>query len=119
MIGLGLELARSFQRLVVIFLVVLPPIRALDRVHLVVMVARVLAPEVIAVVTPPVPTFSMVTVVSATMVPVVKASATVVSSRRLVGASRVLSDELFCIVGVSVVFCRGEELGHCGRPFAQ
>jgi hypothetical protein len=114
-----MELARSFQRLVVIFLVVLPPIRALDRVYLVVMVARALAPEVIAVVTPPVPTFSMVAVVSATMFPIVKASATVVSSRRLVGASRVLSDELFCVVGISAVFWCGEELGHHGRPFAQ
>jgi hypothetical protein len=112
MIGLGMEMARSFQRLVVILLVVLPPIRALDRVHLVVIVGRALTPEVIAIVTPPIPTFSVVAVVSATMVPIVKASATVVSSRRLVGASRVLSDELFCVVGVSVVFCRGEELGH-------
>jgi len=114
-----MELARSFQRLVVIFLVVSPPIRALDRVYLVVMVARALAPEVIAVVTPPVPTFSMVAVVSATMVPVVKMSATVVSLRRLVGASLILSDEIFCVVGIIVVFCRGEELGHRGRPFVQ
>jgi len=114
-----MELARSFQCLVVIFLVVLPPIWALDRVHLVVMVARALAPEVIAVVTPPVPTFSMVAVVSGMMVPVVKTSTTVVSSRRLVGASRVVSDELFYVVGVSVVFCHGEKLGHRGRPFVQ
>ena len=114
-----MKLARSFQRLVVIFLVVSPPIRALDRVYLVVMVAGALAPGVIAVVTPPIPTFSMVTVISAMMVPIVKTSATVISSRRLVGASRILSDELFCVVGVSVVFCRGEELDHHGRPFAQ
>jgi len=118
-IGLGMELARSFQRLVVIFLVVSSPIGALDRIHLVVMVKRALAREVIAIVTPSVPTFSMVAVVSAVMVPVVKASTTVVSSRRLVGTSRILSDELFCIISVSVVFSRGEELGHRGRPFAQ
>jgi len=103
-IGLGMELAWSFPCLVVIFLVVSSPIGALDRIHLVVMFTRVLAPEVIAIVTPPVPTFSMVVVVSATMVPVVKASKTVVSSRRLVGTSRILSDELFCVISVSVVF---------------
>jgi len=118
-IGLGMELARSFQRLVVVFLVVLPPIGALDCVHFVVVVTRSLAPEVIATVTPPVPTFSMVVVVSAMRVPVVEASTTVVSSRRLVGTSRILSDEIFCVISVSVVFCRGEELGHRGRPFAQ
>ena len=114
-----MELAWSFQCLVVILPVVSPPIGALDHVHLVVMVARALAPEVIAVVTLPVPTFSMVTVVSATMVPIVKMSTTVVSSRRLVGASRIVSDELFCVVGVSVVFSRGDELGHRGRSFVQ
>jgi len=118
-IGLGMELARSFQSLVVIFLVVSSSIGALDRIHLVVKVTRALAPEVIATVTPPVPTFSMVTVVSATMVPVVEASTTVVSSRRLVGTTCILSDELFCVISFSVVFCRGEELGHRGRPFAQ
>ena len=103
-IGLGVELARSFQCLVVIFLVVSPPIGALDRIHLVVMVTRALAPEVIAIVMPPIPTFSMVVVVSATMVPVVKTSTTVVPSRRLIGTSRILSDEVFCVIGVSVVF---------------
>ena len=105
-----MELARSFQRLVVIFLVVSPPIGALDRVHLVVMVARALAPEIITVVTAPVPTFSMVAAVSAVMVPIVKTSTTVVSSKRLVGASRIFSDE---------VFCHSDELGHRGQPFAQ
>jgi len=115
-IGLGVELARSLQRLVVIFLVVSPPIGALDRIHLVVVVKR---PEVIAIVTPPIPTFSMVAVVWATMVPIVKTTTTVVPSRRLVGTSHILSDELFCVIGISVVFCRGKELSHRGRPFAQ
>jgi len=115
--GFGVELARFLQRLVVIFLVVSPPIRALDRIHLVVVVTRALAPKVIAIVTPPIPTFSMVVVVRAMMVPVVKTTMTVVPSRRLVGASRILSDELFCVIGVSVVFCRGKELSHRGRPF--
>jgi len=118
-IRLGVELARSLQHFVVIFLVVSPPIGALDRIHLVVVVARALAPEVIAVVTLPIPTFSMVTVVRVTMVPVVKTTTTVIPSRGLVGTSRIFSDELFRVIGVSVVFCRGEELGHRGRPFAQ
>jgi len=118
-IGFGVELAWSFQRLVVIFLVVSPPIGALDRIHLVVVVARALASEVITIVTPPIPTFSMVMVVRATMVPIVKMTTTVVPSRGLVGTSRVLSDELFCVIGVGVVFCHGKELSHRGRPFVQ
>jgi hypothetical protein len=118
-IGLGMELAWSFQRLVVVFLVVSSSIRALDCVHLVVVVTRSLASEIIAVVAPPVPSFSLVAVVATAGVPVVEAPTTIVSSRRLVGTSRIFSDELFCVIGVSVVFCRGEELGHRGRPFAQ
>jgi len=118
-IGLGVELARSLQRLVVIFLVVSPPIGALDRIHLVVVVVRALAPEVLAIATLPIPTFSMVAVVRAMMVPIVKTTTTVVPSRRLVGTSRILSDEHFCVIGVSVVFCRGKELSHRGWPFAQ
>ena len=117
-IGLGVELARSLQHLVVIFLVVSPPMGALDRIHLVVVVARALAPKVIAIVTPPIPTFSMVAVVGAMMVPVVKMTTTVVPSRRLVGTSRILLDEFFCVIGISVVFCCGEELDNRGRPFA-
>jgi len=84
-----------------------------------VVVARALAPEVITIVTPPIPTFSVVAVVRATMVPVVKTTTTVVPSGRLVGTCGILSDELFCVIGVGVVFCRGKELGHRGRPFAQ
>ena len=118
-IGLGVELARSLQRLVVVFLVVPPPIGALDRIHLVIVVVRVLAPKVITIITPPIPTFSVVTVVRATIVPVVKTTTTVVPSRRLVGTSRILSDELFCVIDISVIFCRGKELSHRGRPFAQ
>jgi len=118
-IGLGVELARSLQRLFVVFLVVPPPIRALDRIHLVIVVARALAPEVITIVTPPIPTFSVVAVVRAMMVPVVKTTMTVVLSRGLVGTSRILSDELFCVISVGVVFCCGKELSHRGRPFAQ
>jgi len=118
-IGLGVELARSLQRLVVVFLVVPPPIGAFDRIHLVIVVARALAPKVITIITPPIPTVSEVTVVRATMVPVVKTTTTVVPLRRLVGASRIISDELFCVIDVGVVFCCGKELGHRGWPFAQ
>ena len=118
-IGLGMELAWSFQRLVVVFLVVSPSIGALDCVHLVVVVTRSLASEIIAVVTSPIPTFSVVAVVATARVPVVEASATVISSGRLVDASHTFSDEFFCVIDISVVFCCGEELGKRGRPFAQ
>jgi len=118
-IRLGVELAWPLQRLVVIFLVVPSPIGTLDRIYLVVVVARALAPEVVTIVTPPILTFSVVTVVGATMVPVVKTTTTVVSSRTLVGTSRIVPDELFCIIGIGVVFGRGKELGHHRWPFAQ
>ena len=118
-VGLGMELARSFQHLVIVFLVISPSVGTLDCVHLVVVVTRSLASEIVAVVTSPVPTFSVVAVVSTAGVPVVEASTTVVSSGRLVGASRIFSDEFFYVIGIGVVFGRGEELGDRGRPFAQ
>ena len=118
-IGLGVKLARSLQRLVVIFLVVPLPIGELDHIHLVVVVVTALAPEVVSIITLPIPTFSMVAVVRATMVPIVKTTTTIVPSGRLVGTSCILSDELFCVIGVGVVFCRGKELSHRGWPFAQ
>ena len=118
-IGFGMELARSFQRLVVVFLVISPSIGALDCVHLVVVVARSLASEIVAAVASPVATFSVVAVVTVARVPVIEASTTVVSSRGLVGASCIFSDKFFCVVGISVVFSRGEELGDRCRSFAQ
>ena len=118
-IGLGMELARSFQRLVVVFLVISPSIGALDCVHLVVVVTRSLASEIVTVVATPVPPFSVVAVVAVARIPVVEASTTIVSSGRLVGSSHIFSDEFFSIVGIGVVFGRGEELGDRGRPFAQ
>ena len=114
-IGLGMELAWSLQRLVVVFLVVSPPIGALDCIHLVVVVTRSLAPEVVTIFTSSDPTFSVVAVVNATRVPVVEASTAVVSWGRLVGTSRIFSNEFFCVVGIGVVFCCGEELGMVGR----
>jgi len=118
-VRLGMELAWSFQRLVIVFLVISPSIGALDCVHLVIVVTRSLASEIIAVVVTPVPPFSVVAVVTAASVPVVEASTTVVSSGRLVGASHIFSDELFCVIFIDVVFGRGEELGDRGQPFAQ
>jgi len=118
-VRLGVELARSLQRLVIIFLVVPPSVGALDCIHLVVVIARAPAPEIITIVTPPIPTFSMVAVVGATVVPVIKTTTTVVPSRRLVGTPRILSDEFFYVIGIGVVFCRGKELSHRGWPFAQ
>jgi len=85
----------------------------------VVVVVRALASEVITIVTRPIPTFSVVTVAGATMAPVVEATTTVISSRELVGSSRIIPDELLCIIGVGVIFSRGEEFGHRRRPFAQ
>ena len=110
-VRLGMELARSFQHLVIVFLVISPSIGALDCVHLVIVVTRLLASEIVVVVATPVP-------VTAASVPVVEASTTVVSSGRLVGASHIFLDELFCVIGIGVVFGRGEELGDRGRPFA-
>ena len=103
-VRLGVELARSLQCLVVIFLVVPLSVGAFCCIHLVVVVARALAPEIITIVTPPIPTLSMVAVVGATVVPVIKTTTTIVPSRRLVGTSRILSDEFFCVAGVGVVF---------------
>ena len=118
-IGLGMELAWSSQRLVVVFLVISPSIGALDCVHLMVVVMRSLASKIIAVVASPVPTFSVVAVVAAARVPVVEASTTVISSGKLIGASRIFSDEFLCVIGICVVFGRGEVLGDRGRSFAQ
>jgi len=84
----------------------------------VVVITRSLASKILAVVASAVPTFSVVAVVTAARVPVVEASTTVVSSRRLVGASRIFTDEFFCVIGISVVFGRGEELGDRDRSFA-
>ena len=114
-----MQLAWSLQRLVVVFLLVSPPIGTLDHIHLVVVVAMALASEVITIVTPHVPAFSVVPVVGATMVPVVDTTSTVISSRRLVGASRIVPDELFCVIGVGVIFGRGKELDHRRWPFVQ
>ena len=118
-VGLGMELARSFQRLVIVFLVVSPSIRTLDCVHLVVVVTRPLAFEIVTVVATPIPPFSVVAVVAAARISVVDASTTVVLSGRLVGSSHVFSDEYFCVVGIGIVFGRGEELGDRGWSFTQ
>ena len=117
-VGFGMELARSFQPLVIVFLVVSPSIRTLDCVHLVVVVTRPLASEIVTVVATPIPPFSVVAVVAAARISVVEASMTVVLSGRLVGSSHVFSDEFFCVVGVAIILGCGEELGDYGRPFA-
>ena len=113
-VGFWMQLAWSLQRLVVVFLVVSPRIGTLDRIHLMVVVARALASEVVTIVAPPVPAFS---VVGAMMVPVVKMTSTIISSRRLVGTSRIVSYEFICVVSVGVIFSHGEELGHRCWPF--
>ena len=84
-----------------------------------IIVARSLASEIVAIVTTPIPPFLVVAVVAVAGILVVKTPAAVVSSGRLLSSSYILSDELFCVVDVVVVFGRGEELGDRGRPFAQ
>jgi len=118
-VGFGMELTQSFQRLVVVFLVVSPSIWTLDCVHLVIVVARSLASEIVMIVTTPVPPFSVVVVVAAVGVLVVEMPTAVVLSGRLLGSSYIFSDELFCVIGIGVVFGCGEELSDRGRPFAQ
>ena len=90
---------------------------SLDCVYLVVVVTRSLASEIVSVVASPIPTFSVVAVVTATGVPIVEASTTVVSSWKLVGASRISSNELFCVIGISIIFGRGEEFSNRGWSF--
>jgi len=116
-VGLGMELAWSFQRLVVVFLVVSPSIGALDCIYLMIVVARSLASKIVTIITTPVPPFSVVAVVATAGIPVVETPTAVVSSRRLLGSSYVFSDEIFCVVGVGIILGYGEELVDCGRPF--
>jgi hypothetical protein len=118
-VGLGMELVRSFQRLVIVFLVVSPSVGTLDCVHLVVIITRSLSSEIVTAVATSVPPFSVVAVVAAVRIPVVEASTTVISSGRLVGSSHIFSDEFFCVIGIGIVFGCGEELGDRGWPFTQ
>jgi len=83
------------------------------------MVAGAFSSEIIAIVVPPVQTFPVIAVVGAVVVPVVEATTTIIPPRRLVGTSRIVPNEFFCVVGVGIIFSRGEELGHCCWPFAQ
>jgi len=87
-----MQLARSLQRFVVIFLVVPPPVGTLDRIHFMVVVAGALSSEIVAIVAAPIRTFSVIVVVGAAVVPVVVATATVISPGRLVRTSRIVSD---------------------------
>ena len=57
MVRLGMELAWPFQCLVVVFLVVPSTIGTFDCVHLMIVVARSLASEIVTVVATPIPTF--------------------------------------------------------------
>ena len=117
-VGIGTELARSFQHLVVVFLVISPSIGTLDCVYLMVAVMRSLASKIVAVVATPVPPFSVVAVIAAVRISVIEASTTIISSGRLVGSSHIFSDEFFSVVGIGVVFGHGDELGDRGRSFA-
>ena len=115
----GMKLARPFQGFAVIFLIISSTGGTLDCIHLMVVVARSFAPEVIAVVAAPIPPFSVVVAPKAS---VVETSAVVVLSGRLLvllGSPDVFYDELLCVIGVSVILGRGEEFGDRGRPLAE
>ena len=84
-----------------------------------IVVARSLSSKVIAVVAAPIPPFSVVVVVATPRVSFVETSKAVIPSGRLLGYSGVLSNELFCVVGIDVIFGHGEEFGDCGWPLAQ
>jgi len=118
MVRLEMELAWPFQCLVVVFLVVPSSIGTFDCVHLMIVVARSLASEIITVVATPVPTFSVVTVIVVAWISVIKTTTAIVSSGRLLGSSHVFADELFCVIGIGIIFGRGEEFSDRGRPFA-
>jgi hypothetical protein len=96
----------------------------LDCVDLVVVVARSLTPEMVIVVTAPIPPFSVVMIIIAPRVAVVEMSAVVsgiISLRRLLallGSSDVFSDKLFCVIGVGIIFCYSEELSDHAQPLA-
>ena len=92
MIRLWMQLARSLQHFVVVFLVVPPPVGTFDRIHFMVVVAGALSSEIVVIVAAPIPTFSRIAVVGAAVVLVVVATETVISPGRLVGTSRIVSD---------------------------
>ena len=90
-----------------------------DCVYLVNTVARWLASEVIMTVTAPIPPFSVVAIVAAAVIPDVETPTAVISSGRLLGSPYVFSDELLCVVGISVVLGCGKKFSDRGRPLAQ
>jgi hypothetical protein len=124
MVGPRVKLSRPLQGFIVV-LIITSTDETLDRVDFVIIVARSFTPEIITVVVTPIPPFSVVASIIAPKVAVVKTSAVVsgiVSSRRLLillGYSDIFSDEFFCVVGVGIIFGRGEELGDYAWPLVQ
>ena len=118
-VRLGMELAWSFQRLVIVFLVVPPSIGTFDCVHLVIVVMRSFASELVTIIATPVPPFSVIAVIATAGIPIIKTTMAIVSSGRLLGFSHVFVDELFCVVNIGVIFGCGEEFSDCGWPFVQ
>ena len=110
---------------VVVFLIITPTSETLDCVDFVVVVTRSFTLEVVMVVAAPVPPFSVVAIIIAPKPTVIETSAVVSvivpSSRLLVllGSFDVFPDELFCVIGIGVIFGRGEELSDRGWPLAQ
>jgi len=85
----------------------------------VIIFARLLASEIVTIITTPVPPFSVVAVIAAAGIPVFETPMAVVSSGGLLGSLYVFSDKLFYVIGIGVVLGCGQELGERGRPFAQ
>jgi hypothetical protein len=124
-VGLRMKLAWPLQGFIVVFLIIASTGKLLDCVDFVVIVVRSFTPKIIIVVAAPIPPFSMVAIIIAPKAAVVEMS-TVVSGvislwRLLVllGSSNVFSDELFCVVGIGIIFGRGEELNNRARALAQ
>ena len=120
-VGLEMKLAWPLQSFIVVLLIITSTSKPLDCVDFVVAVAKSFTPEIITVVTAPVPPFSVVSVVGALKAAVVEMSTVVsgvVPSRRLLvflDSSDVFSEEFFCVIGIGVVFGCGEEL--CNRAW--
>ena len=77
----------------------------LDCIHLVVVVTRSFAPEVITVVVAPVPPFSVIVALKASVVETSTVVVLSVSLLVLLGSPDIFSDELLCIIAVGVILC--------------
>jgi hypothetical protein len=124
-VGIRVKLARPLQGFIVVFLIIASTGEPLDCVDFMVVVTRSFTPEIVTVVVAPIPPFSVVMIIVAPKVAVVKTFAVVlgvISSRRLLvllGSFDIFSDELFYVIDVGIIFGRADELSDRARPLAQ